>query len=349
MAKRTSILCVFIIAIMIALSGCVTENTTTGNQNDDITTVPDIKEPTSELKKFSSAEEINEFLKKSSTESSFGQHKMTGIIDDSLKESTGMISAPVGGVASDYSTTNIQVKDVDEPDFVKNDNKYIYLISENKLVIVDAYPAENANIISQTEVNGTPQNIFINKDRLVVFTQHYDYENIIAKYDYIPRSTYTQKTHALIYDISNKENPELIKDYNLQGNYYEARMIDNYVYFIVKESTYNSYYYDYGNIVVPIVRESSDTLLTSEVYYFDNPEYNYNFNTIVSFDIFGKENSLNAKTYMLGYSNNLYVSKNNIYITYQKNMPWNYYTYAKKEIFFEVIVPILPTDAAEDI
>ncbi|MCK5177623.1 MAG: beta-propeller domain-containing protein, partial [Candidatus Aenigmarchaeota archaeon] len=73
------------------------------------------------------------------------------------------------------------------------------------------------------------------------------------------------------------------------------------------------------------------------------------FNTIVSFDIFGKDDSLNAKTFMLGYSNNLYVSKNNIYITYQKNMPWDYYRYAKKEVFFKVIVPLLPANTAKEI
>ncbi|MCX5841692.1 MAG: beta-propeller domain-containing protein, partial [Deltaproteobacteria bacterium] len=38
----------------------------------------------------------------------------------------------------DYSQTNVQVAGVDEPDFVKNDARYIYVISGSTLTIVDA-------------------------------------------------------------------------------------------------------------------------------------------------------------------------------------------------------------------
>src|SRR3972149_5575665 len=46
----------------------------------------------------------------------------------------------------------ISMQNVDEGDFVKNDNRYIYMIADNKLVIVDAYDAENAEIVSTTEL-----------------------------------------------------------------------------------------------------------------------------------------------------------------------------------------------------
>ncbi|KER06925.1 Deoxycytidine triphosphate deaminase protein [Marine Group I thaumarchaeote SCGC AAA799-E16] len=36
-----------------------------------------------------------------------------------------------GGV--DYSTTNVQVENVDEPDYLKNDGKYVYIVSRNTL------------------------------------------------------------------------------------------------------------------------------------------------------------------------------------------------------------------------
>ena len=167
MVKRRFVLCVFIIVLMVAFSGCVTENTTPEDKDDPVYANYDGPKPTGELKKFSSAEEIDEFLKKSSIESSSGQYDRSyGMSDSLVTESLGavfnsnsMINAPTNKVASDYSTTNIQVEDVDEPDFIKNDNKYIYMISGNKLVIVNAYPAENAKIISQTEFNGTSQNI----------------------------------------------------------------------------------------------------------------------------------------------------------------------------------------------
>ncbi|TLY09048.1 MAG: copper amine oxidase, partial [Thaumarchaeota archaeon] len=52
---------------------------------------------------------------------------------------------PTGGPG--YSTTNVQVANVDEPDFLKNDGKYVYILSGDKITILDAYPAENASII----------------------------------------------------------------------------------------------------------------------------------------------------------------------------------------------------------
>ncbi|MGB0855621.1 MAG: beta-propeller domain-containing protein, partial [Nitrosopumilus sp.] len=36
---------------------------------------------------------------------------------------------------SEYSTTNVQVENVDEPDYIKNDSKYVYIVSKNTLSI----------------------------------------------------------------------------------------------------------------------------------------------------------------------------------------------------------------------
>ena len=77
--------------------------------------------------------------------------------------------------ATDYSTTNIQVAGVDEADIVKTDGEYIYLASGNKTIIVKAYPPEQAQIVSEIEVEGTVIGIFINGDRLVVFEEETPY------------------------------------------------------------------------------------------------------------------------------------------------------------------------------
>ena len=71
--------------------------------------------------------------------------------------------------SADHSTTNVQVAGVDEPDFVKNDGKYIYVITGQTLAIVDAYPATSASVISRTEIGDTPRDIFIDGNRLVLF------------------------------------------------------------------------------------------------------------------------------------------------------------------------------------
>ena len=310
---------------------------------------------TQELKKFSSTQELMDFLDKVNTNS--GNY---GTIGGGIRGGIAMdIAAPMAAQvkssasessagATDYSQTNVQVQGVDEADFVKNDDKYIYTLTQNKLVIVDAYPAENAKILSETKIDGNPRNIFVNKDRLVVFSDGNDEVAGFSPYDFRPSPRYTQKTHSLVYDISDRRNPKLVKDYNLGGYYLESRMIDNYVYFITQENVY------YSNRVIdtPIIMESAKSakmIVRPEIYYFDNPEYNYNFNTVTSFNILSGSDDVNAKTFMMGYSNSIYVSKNNIYITYQKNLPYNYYESHNEDRFFEVVVPLLSSDAQNKI
>jgi uncharacterized secreted protein with C-terminal beta-propeller domain len=47
--------------------------------------------------------------------------------------------------------------------------------------------------------------------------------------------------------------------------------------------------------------------------------------------------------YMMGYSENLFVSQNNIYVTHTKTLPYTYYT---ERLVEQVIVPLLPADIA---
>jgi uncharacterized secreted protein with C-terminal beta-propeller domain len=54
---------------------------------------------------------------------------------------SGALPSAAGIGSPDYSQTNSQVAGVDEPDFVKNDARYIYVISGSTLTIVDASPA----------------------------------------------------------------------------------------------------------------------------------------------------------------------------------------------------------------
>ena len=325
----------------------------------DISKFVDI-ETSQDLKKFDNRSEIIEFLSEAERQS--GMHYSYGFsggrfaIEEDVVFSEAMpISTPAPSVAkesgsyttsaTDYSTTNIQVAGVDEADFVKNDGKYIYVITQDKLVIVDAYPAEDAKIVSETDIDGTPKEMFVNGDRLGLFTQEYDDIYVIAEYDYVPRQRSVQTTHLYVYDISDRSDPEEVKDYSVSGSYYQSRMIGGIVYFITSESPY---YYE-GYIDLPVVRESSSVIFSPDIYYFDNPEWYYNFNTVASCDITSDKDEVNAKTYLMGYSNALYVSQNNIYITYQKNHPYRYYDILKEEKFNKVVLPLLPTKTQDKI
>ncbi len=304
---------------------------------------------TQQLKKFSSAKEIAEFLR--NAQASSGQSPMfygrSGNLGDMQIENAAApqplsksLDSSSSTSTTDYSKTNVQVEGVDEADFVKNDGKYIYTLSQNKLIIVDAYPADSAKALSETKIEGSPRNMFISKDRLAVFSDDNAQVPVYAEYDFMPRPRYVAKTHVFVYDISDRERPKLVKDYNINGYYFNSRMIDNYVYFIAKDNVYF-----YNKVVdLPVIMQASKAIMKPEVYYFDNPENNYVFHTVASFDIFGNDDKINAKTFMMGYSNNLYVSKSNIYITYQKNLPYTYYGAHNEERFYSVVVPLLSSE-----
>ncbi len=358
--QSTKIVCIFtFLFLILAVASCKTEVTNDYGKNQSQGANLAQFQSTQELKKFSSTQELMDFLDKVNVNSgNYGTISggiRGGIAMDiaapmtaQVKSSASESAASGGAGATDYSQTNVQVQGVDEADFVKNDDKYIYTLTQDKLVIVEAYPAENAKILSETKIAGNPRNMFVNEDRLVVFSDGNDEVAGFSPYDFRPSPRYTQKTHAFVYDISDRSSPELVKDYNLGGYYLESRMIDNYVYFITQENVY------YSNRVIdtPVIMESAKSakmIVRPEIYYFDNPEYNYNFNTVASFNILSGSDDVNAKTFMMGYSNNIYVSKNNIYITYQKNLPYNYYESHNEDRFFEVVVPLLPSDAQNQI
>jgi uncharacterized secreted protein with C-terminal beta-propeller domain len=330
-------------------------------------TVPTIFTTASQaLKKFASVDELKAYLlnveanrgqlstfySDQSFEFTMSRGGMEVIIEDAgqgAPQAQFAPSVPVDLKVSDpdYSTTNIQVQGVDEPDFLKNDGKYVYILSGDRLTIVDAYPPENASVTVKVALDIQQgqylQNMFLNNDTLVIFYQEYGEDYIIQEYDFAPVPVYQPKTHALVLDVSDRENPEILHDYEVSGSYNNARMIGNQVYLITTSDLY-----DYRHPIVPYVAESSRTVVRPEIYYFDNPELYFAFNTVTSIDITG-EQAVNSTSFLMNPASTLYVSEDNIYIAYQKNLPYYYYQTNTKDRFFEVVVPLLPEDVQEEI
>ena len=195
-----------------------------------------------------------------------------------MAQSAAMVGdADVSFKGMDYSSTNVQVKNVDEPDYLKNDAKYVYIAYENTLSIIDAYPAESAGLILRATLDIESRyihNMFLNGDRLVIFYTGDSQEEIIPLYDYVPRRTYNPVTHVLIMDVADKASPEIVNDYSIDGYFKDARMIGNHTYFVTGT------YVDYSSPRIPAIFEDSVRVATSEAFYFDNEEEFSEFNTL---------------------------------------------------------------------
>jgi len=220
---------------------------------------------------------------------------------------------------TDYSTTNIQVAGVDEADIVKTDGEYIYLVSGNRTIIVKAYPPEQAQVLSEIELEGTVAGIFINGDRLVVFeedTPYYPYNDVrwgpTGEF-YMPLII-SPKTSIKVYDVSDRENPRLQRDISADGQYISSRMIGDYAYVVINEPVYAQD--DELNLPRIYFGGNETEIPATDIYYCNVYDYYYMYTTIMAINTQNDDQEPTYETILLGASSNLYVSLNNIYLTF---------------------------------
>jgi inhibitor of cysteine peptidase len=271
---------------------------------------------------FESIDDMKSFIEKNSLE----QRNYRGVMLESATFATGaspkaaMDSSSGGESASDYSTTNIQVEGVDEADIIKNDGKYIYVVSGNKVVIVNAYPAEDMKVLAEIEIeNGSVGEIFINDNQLIVFANEYTYVPYarVACYGCImpPISYKEPRTFVNVYDIKDRSDPELENEFSVTGNYFSSRMIGDYVYVVTNQ-------YIYEDVVLPSIEEGEDVRVIepTDIYYTNIKDYGFQYTIILALDVNTGETS--EKAIITGSSQNMYVSQKNIYTTMTKYRSW---------------------------
>jgi hypothetical protein len=140
-----------------------------------------------------------------------------------------------GGGPKTGTGTNNQVAGVDEADFVKNDGQYIYLAQNGVLRIVDSWPADQTHQVSATPLEGTPKKLFVQGDRALVYVAIGDdtpQEECTYGYDCDFTGDGTT-TRALVFDISNRAAPELVRIVALPGSLIAGRRIGNTVHTVV--------------------------------------------------------------------------------------------------------------------
>ncbi|MEM3577435.1 MAG: beta-propeller domain-containing protein [Candidatus Bathyarchaeia archaeon] len=260
---------------------------------------------TAALNKFRSYDELKEFLQKPRP---YYPPDYAFFLPDG---NARVLSESYGSYG--YSKTNIQVEGVDEADIVKTDGEFLYVISGQSVVIVKAYPPEEAAVLSRINVNGTLKQLFINGDRLVIFyegTVQTFYPEVIGK----AYSGYCgePKTFIQIYDVSFREFPTLRREIIVEGHYFNSRMIGNYVYAIVMRSAC----INNDEVELPKICFDGEwrEIDATEIYYSNVLDYAYIYTTIVAVNV---QSDWQEPTYgplLLGATSTLYVSLSNIYL-----------------------------------
>ncbi len=208
----------------------------------------------------------------------------------------------------DYSTTNIQVENVDEADIVKTDGDYIYSISEDNVIITDAKDPKQPKVVAtiQSEDDDIPEDIILYKDKLVVIstkgnqTQRYYYNN-------------RMNTVVKIYNITSREKPVLTKSYEMYEPYYTSRCIDNVLYVI---SSGNLRKED-DKIVVGYNEDNMEKEMSIDKIKYLKDVKTTKQTLISTVDLNNETADIKLDSYLMNISN-AYVSENAIYLLNQK-------------------------------
>jgi hypothetical protein len=191
--------------------------------------------------------------------------------------------------ASDYSTTNTQVTGVDEADFVKNDNQYIYVLADGRFTIIDAWPAAEAHVVSSIPVEGEPKKLYVHDDRAVIYSSldpleaaddpglwwgggvapvangYYDPSECTYGYDCDFRGD-GRGLHVTIFDIEDKSSPKLQRESELNGSYLNSRRVGSVVYTAIT----------FPEVTLPGVKYWPEGLLDNFGYSCEPPDLDEN-------------------------------------------------------------------------
>lgn len=208
----------------------------------------------------------------------------------------------------DYSTTNIQVENVDEADIVKTDGDYIYSISEDNVIITDVRDPKQPKVVAtiQSEDDDIPEDIILYKDKLVVIstkgnqTQRYYYNN-------------RMNTVVKIYNITSREKPVLTKSYEMYEPYYTSRCVDNVLYVI---SSGNLRKED-DEIVVGYNEDNMEKEMSIDKIKYLKDVKTTKQTLISTVDLNNETADIKLDSYLMNISN-AYVSENAIYLLNQK-------------------------------
>ncbi|MGP8124875.1 MAG: beta-propeller domain-containing protein [Nitrososphaerales archaeon] len=210
--------------------------------------------------------------------------------------------------ATTFTSTNVQVQGVDEPDWVKTDGTNLFVSANDTVTIMNAYPPSSASVLSTVKLPGTQViGLEIAQDRLMVIDQRYS------------NTTYID---LLLYNTSDLSSPRLVANTSVAGTYVAARLAQGYFYAVLQQPSYS--FDSNGNAtgVMPTLSENGveTTLPPSSVYYTpDRSQISY-YTMVVSVDM--SSGNEKVASVLTGPSSTIYVSTSNIYVVYTNYQQW---------------------------
>lgn len=290
------------------------------------------------LKKFSSCEELRNFVSKKVHEWFLSAETVKVFRAYSPAFLSILMEKGV-----EYSETNVQVPGVDEPDIVKTDGTYIYSVTpsgEGDIIFISrAFPPEDAKVVSNITLKGEEiLGIFVRDEKLVVFSE-YSHTGGPLLEEILPLPYVVEESRIRVYDISSRESPRLLSEISTLGKYKDSRMYGGFVYVVIQEPSYGS--------LIPEMKINGKEVpcACTDIYYLEHLAGNfYYFTTILSVNLDTQE--VKRETFLLDDVATIYMSPHNLYLAYSTGL--SIYEIAEKFIR-EVIEEVVPREIKDKI
>lgn len=274
-----------------------------------------------------SKEKLNEYyaaiLKKQEQEQKQG---LFFRMNDSIavqEESTKSSADTSSGASGNYSETNIQVQGVDEADIVKTNGTHIFQIVDGKvnIIAVNSGARMDLQAVITFPQTFTPSQLFLHEDWLVVIGHEYEpmEKRISAEQTTDMKIAPIQgMTTAIVYNIVNPKGPTEERRVSLEGNPVSSRKIDDVIYLVTNQYPQFWLLRDYEDMEMR--PRFSDSSASGEMEFIDYNKIQYfpesqeaNYTMIAAFALEQPAEDAKITTY-LGSGNQLYMSKNNLYL-----------------------------------
>lgn len=245
------------------------------------------------------------------------------------------------------SETNTQVDGVDEADIIKNDGRYIYVISEyRKLCVVDTESMKTVFSQELTAINDgsnyMANEMYLTGNRLIVLgSQNKKFEQIevnesettqagdtvFSTARYFP---FNYETVIRIFDLSDKNNISLVTSFTQDGTYSDSRLVDGYAY-IITHYNINSP----GGIEKGAVPSVKNEKITCDCLWAERNCNDYTGQTVISGFSVSENDPTVSKISVVGYTNEIYCSKNTLYLLssnwYKESGGMDIYSFSLKD------------------
>lgn len=134
----------------------------------------------------------------------------------------------------DYSGTNVQEAGVDEPDLVKSDGDFIYLVNGGYLLVVESWPASSLSEVSRLQIEGEPVGLLLYRDLAMVVSTVWD--QVYAQGDLLYPLPFSSRAKVTLVDLADRAVPTVVRELYLEGMYNTARLIGGHAHLVVSNA-----------------------------------------------------------------------------------------------------------------